>query len=406
MKSKDYEYQYSNEEYEISAKRKDELIKKLKNQVRKGFIAHHQILDIGQNDDELEFLYNWLDDNDIEIRGINGTISGEIPNYTHIPKMGQSFTPEILDDAEQERLFWKLNDFTSKDIEDNIPEYQDVRNKLIEHNIKLAKWITSWKGITKIPIPLEDKYQMAYLGLMDAVDKFDPSLGYKFSTYASKTIYRRIIREAYREDGETKQNIVVNEQLAMIPDIENQILVSLGREAKPYEIADILGVSLKRVYELENLRKLKKKDSLEQIESDRKNIEKISGQLSDGDKIIQSDAGYIMDGVYMDEEDILPLGFRKKDRVNDRAMTGMLKEDIIQVLSTLTEREEGILTKRFGLLDGRARTLVDIGGDYNVCKDRIRQIEAKALRKLRHPSRAKRLLPYLEGIDEDEYEQI
>lgn len=406
MKSKDYEYNPSEEEYEISAKRKNELIEKVKSQVRKGFIAHHQILNIGKNDDELDFLYSWLDDNDIEIRGINGTISGEIPNYTHIPKMGQSFTPEELDDAEQEKLFFDLNNFSAEDKKNNVPEYKKTRDRLIEHNMKLAKWMTSWKGIAKLKIPLEDKYQMAYLGLVDAVDKFDPYLGYKFSTYACKAMFRRIIREAYKEDGEAKLNIVVNEQLSMIPDIENQILVNLGREAKPYEIADILGVSLKRVSELETLRKLQQKESLEQIEDDRKDIETISSTLLDGDRITESDDGYIMDGVYMDEEDTLPVGFRKRDRIADKAMTQLLKEDLGKALSTLTDRERNVLIQRFGLQDGRARTLEEVGINYSASRERIRQIEAKALRKLRHPSRSTHLKPYLEDIGEndDEYQ--
>ena len=409
MKSKDYEYKPSEEEYEISEKREKELIEKVKNQVRKGFIAHYQILNIGKNDDELDFLYSWLDDNDIEIRGINGTISGEIPNFHHIPKMGQSFTPEVLDDAEQEKLFFELNNFSAEDIKNNTPEYQKVRNKLIEHNMELAKWMTSWKGISKIQIPLEDKYQMAYLGLIDAVDKFEPTLGYKFSTYACKAMYRKIVREAYREDGEARQNIVVNEQLSMIPDIENQILVNLGREAKPYEIADILGVSLERVHQLETLRKLQEKESLDQIESDKKDIETISNTLLDGDRIIESDAGYIMDGVYMDEEDTFPVGFRKKDRTADKVMAEQLKTDLRQALSTtLTEIEQEVLTRRFGLDDGITRTLEEIGIYYNVTRERIRQIEAKARRKLLHPSRSRILKCYLEGIGEndDEHELI
>lgn len=399
MKSKDYEYKFSEEKCEISEKRKEELIKKLKNQIRKGFIAHHQILGIGQNDDELNFLYGWLDDNDIEIRGINGTISGEIPNYTHIPKMGQSLTPEKLDDGEQEKLFWELHNFSDEDKKNNIPAYRQVRNKLIEHNMKLARWMTSYSGIRKIQIPLEDKYQMAYLGLIDAVDKFDPSLGYQFSTYACKAMYRRIIGEAYKENGETRQNIILNEQLSMIPDIENQILLTQGREAKPYEIADILGVSLERVYELEALRTLQEKVSLDQIESDKENIEIVCSKLPNDDRIIQSDDGFIQEGVYMDEEDTLPVGFRKKDRVADKVMSECLKEDFRQVLSTLKERERQVLVERFGLDNGgRPRTFDEVGEYFNTPGTRIMQIEQKAFRKLRNPCRSKFLEPYIDSI--------
>lgn len=403
MKSKDYEYQAPEEEYQIFEKRKEELIKKVKDQVRKGFIAHHQILNIGQNDEELDFLYQWLDDNDIEIRGIDSTISGEIPNYTHIPKMGQSLTPESLDDEEQEKLFWELSEFSEKDKEDGSQAYLDVRNKLIERNMKLAKWITSWKGISKIPIPLEDKYQMAYIGLANAVDKFNPSLGYKFSTYAAKAIYRRIIREAYKEDGEVKQNIVVKEQLAMIPEIEDQIFSNLGREAKPYEIADILGISLNKVRELQALRKFREKESLEQMADDRKDVETIIEDLSDGDTITESsDEAFIMDGVYIDEEDTLPEGFRMKDRVQEKIMSRKLSQSVENMLETLTEREKDVLLLRFGFVDGRTRTLEEVGQRFGLGRERIRQIENKAIRKLRHPSREKLVKDYFDG---DEYER-
>ena len=399
MKSKDYEYQVPEEEYQISEKRKEELIKKVKSQIRKGFIAHYQILNIGQNDEELDFLYQWLDDNDIEIRGIDGTISGEIPNYTYIPKMEQSFTPEILDDKEQEKLFWELSEFSQKDKEEGTKAYLDVRNKLIERNMKLAKWVTSWKGISKISIPLEDKFQMAYIGLVDAVDKFNPSLGYKFSTYATKAIYRRIIREAYREDGESKQNMIVNEQLAMIPEIEDRILSELGREAKPYEIADILGISLKRVNELQTLRNLREKESLEQISDDRKNVETIIAGLSDTDRIAQlNDEEYVMDGVYIDEKDTLPEGFREEDRVEAKNMTRALSQSLEKILSTLTLREREVLLLRFGFVDGETRSLEEVGKRFGLTQERIRQIEIKAIRKLRHPSRAKKVKDfYVDG---------
>ena len=343
MKSKDYEYIPPEGDYKISENRKQELIKLINNQVRKGFIAHHQILNIGQTDEELDFLYDWLDNNNIEIRGINGTISGEIDNYTHIPKMGQSFMPETLDDAEQERLFWELNSFSPQDIQNKNPKYVKTREKLIERNMRLAKWVASWKGITKIPMSLEDKHQLAYLGLISAVDHFDPSLGFKFSTYATKAIYRRIIREAYREDESTKQNITANEQLAMMKEIKDQIFLNLHREATYSEIADILGISTDKVKELETLMALQEKDSLEQIEEDKKDQETIYGDLSDSDTIVKVDDGYIQDGVYLDEEEALPVGFRKSDRTEDKAMVHSLQLLVEQVLSTLTPREDLVL---------------------------------------------------------------
>ena len=406
MKSRDYEYTPSEEECEISAERRDELIRKVKDQLRKGFIAHYQILDIGQNDNEYDFLYNWLDHNHIQIRGINSTISGEIPNYTHIPKVGQSLTPETLDDEEQEKLFWELHNFSDEDKKNNILAYQKVRNELVEHNMKLANYVANLNGIRKLKIPKEDRSQMAYLGLIDAVERFDPSLGYKFSTYASRIIYFRIIKEAYKDNGVVKQTIIVNEQLAMLPDIEAQILAKLGRKAKPYEIADILGVSLERVRQLETLRNLQQKESLDSIKTSNQESEKVFDELSDNDRVTQTGNGYVMDGVYVDEENILPVGFRKEDSVADKATVSTLKEEFKEaVIKALPdERYQNVVLLRFGLVDGRIRTYKEIAMLYNVSETRINQIEKKALRILQRS----KIKDYDDGFREsrNEYEEI
>ncbi len=383
MRSKDYNYMPA-EEYEISDARKEELIQKVTDQVRKGFIAHYQVLAIGENDEEYDFIYQWLDDNDVTIRGINGTISSEIPNYIHIPKMGQSYTPDVLSKAEQEKLFLELNSFSEEDKKDN-PKYKADREKLIESNMKLVKWITSWKGIRNLPASQEDKYQMGYIGLIKAVDKFDPSLGFKFSTYATKTISRTIIREVYRE-GEIRRYLEVNEQLAMIPDIENMIWLQLGREATQSEIADILGVSEEKVQELNTLRMLQEKDSLNQIVEDKGTIDVITGSISDGDRPSDYEvgAGLVLDGVYEDKTDVLPVGFKMCDKTAAAAMVEGIKGDIQQAISGLTEREQDVLILRFGLGNEEPKTLENVGKHLGVSRERIRQIEAKALRKLHY----------------------
>lgn len=370
MRVEDYEYKKNEIECEISEKRKDELLKKIRNQLQKGMIAHHQILKITDNDDELDFIYDWLDKNDIEIRGLNVSISREIENYTHLySKTGQGFVPEQLDDEEQQRLFLELNNFSEDDKKNNIQAYIDTRNKLIEHNMQLAKWVTSWKWINKINIPTKDKQQMAYLGLIDAVDKFDPTLGYQFSTYACKAIYRAIVREAYREDGNFKQNMIINEQFEMMHEIEDQLLGTLEREPKPYEIANVLGVSIKRVNYLQQLKRLKEKESIEKV-----------------------DDNIIVDGVYEDQS--IPEGLTQRNMVEDSLITNSLKEEVMHALDTLTPRERNILTMRFGLEDGIPFTHDQIARIFNVTRERIKQIEKKGLRKLRHPARAKELKDY------------
>ena len=251
--------------------------------------------------------------------------------------------------------------------------------------MKLVKWITSWKGIRNLPASQEDKYQMGYIGLIKAVDKFDPSLGFQFSTYATKTISRTIIREVYRE-GEIRRYLEVNEQLAMIPDIENMIWLQLGREATQSEIADILGVSEEKVQELNTLRMLQEKDSLNQIVEDKGTIDVITGSISDGDRPSDYEvgAGLVLDGVYEDKTDVLPVGFQMCDKTAATAMVEGIKGDLQQAISGLTEREQGVLILRFGLGNEEPKTLEDVGKYFNVTRERIRQIEAKALRKLHY----------------------
>ena len=397
MKAEDYEYQSPEDDYEISEERKEKLIEKIEKKVSKGFIAHRRVLKIGKNAEELDFLYHWLDNHNIEIRGINGTITGEIPNYTHIIRLGKDYTQENLSEEEEEKLFLKLNEFSKEDKERGIPEYLDIRDKLIKNNMKLADWITSWSGIMQFPIEKEDKEQMAYIGLMNAVDTYKPGIA-KFSTYAIKVIYRRIQSEVYREDGELYQSKVTNKQLAMIPDIEETIFVTTGVKAKPCEIADILGISLKRLEELQTLIKLKERESLEQVDSNIRDEEKFINGLSDSDKVTKiNDKIFVQDGVYIDEEDILPQGFTIEDRVNDKTMRKMLEEEIQKSLLELKEREAEILRLRFGLANEEMpKTLDEVGKEFGLTRERVRQIEAKALRRLRCTSRAKYLKEFLE----------
>ena len=406
MRPANYEYNPSDKEDEIPEERKEELIIKLKKLIRKDTIAHYHVLNIGKNDAELDFLYDWLDDHDIQIRGINGTISGEIPNFTHIPKMGQSLTPDTLSEEEQLDLFRKLQTFSDEDKRDPFSDYFKIRNKLIEHNMRLAQWMLTWEGIRRFRISEEDKKQMAYIGLVFAVEKFDPSKGYKFSTYASKAIYRRIIREIYRDSREFRQSYIVSEQLEMIAEVENQILVSLGREAKSEELSDILGIPVDRIGELKRLRSMRAKESLEQISSDRTDLETVAGELSDSDTITNSSEGHIIiDGVYRDEKEELPVGFRRRDRVEDAGMVQELQIEIGRVLGTLTPKEEQIIRLRFGLDGRRPQTLREVAKHFGVSPGRISQVELKALRKLMYPSRSKRLKPFMDLVGENRDEE-
>lgn len=197
MRVKDYEYNYAEEEYQITEERKEEILEKLKDCINKNNIAHFKILQIGKNDNEYDYIYETLLEQGVNIRGINGTISGERENFTHISKMTQSYTPPILDDDVQQELFWKLRELNQKiDAGDTslISQRDEVRDNLILSNMRFAKWIANSPYINRFNIPVEDKEQMAMIGLINAVDNFDPTLNFKFSTYAYKPIQHSIIR--------------------------------------------------------------------------------------------------------------------------------------------------------------------------------------------------------------------
>lgn len=188
-----------------------------------------------------------------------------------------------------------------------------------------------------------------------------------------------------------------NDQLAMIEEINEQMRVNLGREAKTYEIAEILDISLDRLSDLYTLKKLREKESVEQIESESTDIEKIIEGITDSDKLIDAEGVYISGGIYVEEEEIEPIGFRKTDIVQDEVMVKILRDEIMKMMVDLTEREAKVIIERFGLESGYPKTLSEIAKIYNATKENIRYIELNALRKLRHPKRSKELKGYLDA---------
>ena len=239
----------------------------------------------------------------------------------------------------------------------------DDRRRLSEANLRLV--VSVAKRYAGRGLPFLDLIQEGNLGLMKAAEKFEPDRGFKFSTYATWWI-RQSITRAIADQGRTiRIPVHLVEHINRVRKTAGELLRKNGREPTAEEIAVRLEMEPDRVRELLQLAQ-----------------EPVSLETPVGE---EEDAH--LEDFIQDEEAGIPV---------DEAGRQLLRRELMSVLKSLTPREERVITLRFGLDDGRPRTLEELGKEFNVTRERIRQIEAKALRKLRHPSRAKRLRDYLE----------
>ena len=356
------------DEIKTFEERKNELVKKGK---EKGYITYEELASslkgLDLDADSLDELYNAFNENNIAVvsegddtsadsgdkillddNDITKDLTINDPVRMYLKEIGQI---KLLTLAEESELADRI---MSGD--------EEAKNTLAEANLRLVVSIA--KRYVGRGMLFLDLIQEGNIGLMKAVDKFDVSKGYKFSTYATWWIRQAITRAIADQARTIRVPVHMVETINKLARVQRQLTLELNREPSEDELAKKMGTSVEKVREIYK------------ISQDPVSLETPIGEEDDS---------HLGDFI-KDERNLSPEEF---------ATNEMLKEEISQVLETLTEREEKVIRLRFGLEDGKPRTLEEVGQMFGVTRERIRQIEAKALRKLRHPSRSRKLRDYM-----------
>ena len=327
---------------------------------KKNVLDYQQVVDsfaeLSLEDDQLDKIVEYLElaeEEEVDVENIDLSVpdgvSIEDPVRMYLKEIGKV---PLLSAEEEIELAKKMEEGD-----------EEAKKKLAEANLRLVVSIA--KRYVGRGMLFLDLIQEGNLGLIKAVEKFDYRKGYKFSTYATWWIRQAITRAIADQARTIRIPVHMVETINKLIRVSRQLLQELGREPTPEEIAKEMNMPVDRVREI-----LK-------ISQEPVSLETPIGEEEDS---------HLGDFI---QDDNVPVPA-------DAAAFTLLREQLNEVLDTLTEREQKVLKLRFGLDDGRARTLEEVGREFNVTRERIRQIEAKALRKLRHPSRSRKLKDYLD----------
>ena len=373
--------QFDEKSSEDIKKKIDELIERGKS--KKNVLDYQEIVDTFQDtkvdDDQMEVFIGILEKSNIDVLRVQEdeapesdlvSIEGENPEETDLENIDLSI-PDSVNIEDPVRMYLKeigkvplLSADEEKELAIRMEEGdEEAKKRLAEANLRLVVSIA--KRYVGRGMLFLDLIQEGNLGLIKAVEKFDYRKGFKFSTYATWWIRQAITRAIADQARTIRIPVHMVETINKLVRVSRQLLQELGREPTPEEIAEKMDIPVERVREIIKI-------SQEPVSLETPIGEEEDSHLGD----------FIQD-------DNVPVPA-------EAAAFTLLKEQLDEVLGTLTEREQKVLRLRFGLKDGRARTLEEVGKEFNVTRERIRQIEAKALRKLRHPSRSRKLKDYLD----------